>query len=269
MKVRVMPITHVSASKQAGPDLSAQTARQLLQALQVAQIELAMQSEKLRRAQAGCGTVKAPALIPEATLTAVTLSLVARGDPIERPLYRLIRPAHQHVFHRMRQQLLLSGETQACEWQVLQHVGAQAWVHLAATPALDDDGKSTMRIVLAGLSERTPRQANYQTEEEFSEDLLETVREPLLILDSTLRLVAANCNFYRALHRLPAQVIGKPIDELGNGQWKVPELRTALEGITGGQPMNSPRGPRPGSPMPPGPDIFRCRQANKPERCND
>ncbi len=131
--------------------------------------QLAMQNEEVRRAHAeldrqraryfdmfdnapvGYCIVNAQELILEVNLTAVTLLGVARHELMKRPLYQFIRPKHQPVFHQMRQQLLLSGEPQACELQVLRHFGAHAWVHLVATAAHDDDGRPTMRIVLSDI----------------------------------------------------------------------------------------------------------------------
>ncbi len=54
-----------------------------------------------------------------------------------------------------------------------------------------------MRVVLSDMSERNQLGIDLQSEKEFTEDLLETVREPLLMLDSKLRIDSANGNFYQ------------------------------------------------------------------------
>src|ERR1700686_2949393 len=67
--------------------------------------------------------------------------------------------------------------------------------------------------------------------ETYAQDIVDTVREPLLMLDSTLRVVSANNAFYQTFHVTPGETEGRLIYELGNGQWDIPDLRTLLEDI--------------------------------------
>ena len=72
--------------------------------------------------------------------------------------------------------------------------------------------------------------------ETYAQDVVDTVREPLLILDSTLRVHSANRAFYQTFHVAPDETEDRRIYELGNGQWDIPALRTLLEDIV---PMSS------------------------------
>ena len=63
------------------------------------------------------------------------------------------------------------------------------------------------------------------------EDIIETVREPLLVLDSDLRVLKANRSFYDSFKVTPGETIGNLIYDLGNRQWDIPMLRTLLEEI--------------------------------------
>src|SRR5919112_917306 len=65
----------------------------------------------------------------------------------------------------------------------------------------------------------------------YAQNIVDTVREPLLILDATLRVRSANRAFYQTFHVTPAETEGRLIYELGNGQWDIPDLRTLLEDI--------------------------------------
>jgi len=65
----------------------------------------------------------------------------------------------------------------------------------------------------------------------MAEAIVATVREPLLILDTKLRVVLANRSFYITFQVTPEDTIKKAIDELGNHQLAVPALRTLLEQI--------------------------------------
>jgi len=63
------------------------------------------------------------------------------------------------------------------------------------------------------------------------EDIVETVREPLIVLDSDLRVLSANRSFYDLFKVMPEETIGNLIYDLGNRQWDIPGLRTLLEDI--------------------------------------
>src|SRR6187399_2523041 len=65
----------------------------------------------------------------------------------------------------------------------------------------------------------------------YAQNIVDTVREPLLILDATLRVRSANRAFYQTFHVSPAETEGHLIYELGNGQWDIPDLRRLLEDI--------------------------------------
>jgi two-component system CheB/CheR fusion protein len=65
----------------------------------------------------------------------------------------------------------------------------------------------------------------------YFERIVDTVREPLLVLDGELRAVSANRSFYRTFRTTAKQTEGELVYELGNGQWDIVELRTLLEEI--------------------------------------
>jgi signal transduction histidine kinase/CheY-like chemotaxis protein len=77
-------------------------------------------------------------------------------------------------------------------------------------------------------TEPPPRVADIQN---FAQDVFDTVREPLLVLDAALRVRTANTAFYRTFRVSPAETEGRHIYELGNGQWELTALRTLLEDI--------------------------------------
>ncbi|WP_406696318.1 ATP-binding protein [Singulisphaera sp. Ch08] len=65
----------------------------------------------------------------------------------------------------------------------------------------------------------------------FAQSIVETVREPLLVLDAELRVWEANISFYQAFRVSPGQTEGRPIHELGAGQWDIPPLRRLLDEV--------------------------------------
>jgi signal transduction histidine kinase len=65
----------------------------------------------------------------------------------------------------------------------------------------------------------------------FAQNIVDTVREPLLILDTTLRVRSANRAFYQTFRVSPDQTEGCLVYELGNHQWDIPALRALLEDV--------------------------------------
>jgi signal transduction histidine kinase/CheY-like chemotaxis protein len=94
-------------------------------------------------------------------------------------------------------------------------------------------GSHSAIIVLAmeDVTERRRSEAILREIETYAQDIVDTVREPLLILDTTLRVQSGNRAFYRTFKVSPAETENRLIYELGNGQWDIPALRTLLEDI--------------------------------------
>ena len=67
--------------------------------------------------------------------------------------------------------------------------------------------------------------------QEYSESIINTIREPLLVLDQDLRVVTASRSFYGVFKVQPQDTVGQLIYDLGNKQWDIPKLRELLETI--------------------------------------
>ncbi|TIU30441.1 MAG: PAS domain S-box protein, partial [Mesorhizobium sp.] len=65
----------------------------------------------------------------------------------------------------------------------------------------------------------------------YAETIVETIRQPLLVLDGSLQVQSANRAFYNQFHVRKQETEGKLIYELGNGQWDIPILRTLLDEV--------------------------------------
>ena len=83
------------------------------------------------------------------------------------------------------------------------------------------------------VSERTSEIAAARV---FAQSIVDTVREPLLILNADLHVKSANRSFYETFRVEPPETEGRFIYDLGDGQWDIPALRTLLEEII---PKNS------------------------------
>jgi two-component system cell cycle sensor histidine kinase PleC len=66
---------------------------------------------------------------------------------------------------------------------------------------------------------------------EYSESIINTVREPLITLNQDLRVVSVSRSFYEVFKVNPEETVGQLIYDLGNKQWNIPKLRELLETI--------------------------------------
>jgi len=65
----------------------------------------------------------------------------------------------------------------------------------------------------------------------YAQNIIDTIREPLLVLDSDLRVVSANRSFYQTFKVIPEETERHLIYDLGNQQWDIPKLRELLSDI--------------------------------------
>jgi len=94
---------------------------------------------------------------------------------------------------------------------------------------ISEPGKMRQRV-----AEETKRKRVGKTvrkAEEYTESIMQTVREPLLVLDSDRKVISANRSFYQTFQVKPGEVEGKVLYDLGNRQWDIPKLRELLEEI--------------------------------------
>ncbi len=66
---------------------------------------------------------------------------------------------------------------------------------------------------------------------DFAMSIVQTVSQPLLLLDGDLRIRMANRAFYRTFQTTPLEAEGQLIHLLSHGGWDIPRLRNSLEGV--------------------------------------
>lgn len=71
----------------------------------------------------------------------------------------------------------------------------------------------------------------YWNAQGFAENIVEAVREALLVLSPDLIVLTANRSFYESFQVTPKETIGNFIYDLGNKQWDIPQLRLLLEEV--------------------------------------
>jgi signal transduction histidine kinase/DNA-binding response OmpR family regulator len=102
---------------------------------------------------------------------------------------------------------------------------------LNARQLQDGDHGELIVLAMEDVTERWRTETDLEAIETYAQNIVDTVREPLLILDTTLRVRSANRAFYQTFRVSSQETENRLIYELGNGQWDIPALRTLLEDI--------------------------------------
>jgi len=179
--------------------ISPEETRHILHELRVHQIELEMQNEELRQAQAefevsqaryfdlydlapvGYFTLSEKGIILEANLTAAALLGVAKSTLLKQPLTRFILPVDQDIYYRHRKQLFETGEPQACEIRVMRADAAPCWVLVDAAVARDADDAPLCRAVMSDISQLKQAEEELRESETRFRQLAESSWEGILI----------------------------------------------------------------------------------------
>ena len=86
-------------------------------------------------------------------------------------------------------------------------------------------------LTFTDISKRVAAEVAEKLALKLAEGIIDTVREPLLVLDENLKIIFASSSFYRDFQVTREDTMGRPIYSLGNKQWDIPKLRELLEKI--------------------------------------
>jgi len=86
-------------------------------------------------------------------------------------------------------------------------------------------------ILQAQIAERKRAEETFEKAQEYTESIVETIREPLIVLTPDLKVISANRSFYETFQVAPEETEGRFIFDVGNHQWDIPALRELLEEI--------------------------------------
>jgi two-component system CheB/CheR fusion protein len=106
------------------------------------------------------------------------------------------------------------------------------WYDLRIRPYRTIDNKIDGAVVmLVDIDALKQSKEEVEYSRNYAQAIVETVREPLIVLGGDLRAITANQSFYRMFQVAPAETEQRLIFELGNGEWNIPKLREMLEDI--------------------------------------
>ena len=116
---------------------------------------------------------------------------------------------------------------------VIERPDGSRWTALAhATPFHDEAGRVAGAVsLLLDITEQRQAARVMADARAYAESIVDTVREPLLVLDGELRVKSASRSFYRVFGVTPQETGNRLVYELGNRQWDIPALRKLLTEI--------------------------------------
>jgi two-component system CheB/CheR fusion protein len=89
-------------------------------------------------------------------------------------------------------------------------------------------------INLANISDIKAGEEKLRVAHAYTEAIIDTIREPLVVVDGELRVVSASQSFYRFFGAQPADTLGRPLPDTDAHHLDVPKLREFLDRLKGG-----------------------------------
>jgi PAS domain S-box-containing protein len=225
--------------------------RRVQEELENQQVELEMQNEELQRVQSdlelsrnkyselydfapvGYFTFDAAGVIQNVNLTGAQMLGIERSSLVDRSFNAFIADTDgREIFSQHLASVLRGSEMQRCEIKLTGKKGTVLYGQLQSVTVDASTRKDSH--VLSSIVDGTVAQqlgAEVQDAREYAENIVETVRKPLVVLDSDLRLLTANHSFYETFKVTHEETIGHFIYDLGNRQWDIPRLRVLIESI--------------------------------------
>jgi two-component system CheB/CheR fusion protein len=117
-----------------------------------------------------------------------------------------------------------------CEREVRTCQGAWYLARIQPYRTLDNIIEGVV-LTFTDISKRIEAEMAVQLARELAENVVNTLRAPLLVLEGDLQVVSANRAFYQYFQVTAADTVGRKIYDLGNSQWDIPALRELLEVI--------------------------------------
>ncbi|MFQ6607325.1 MAG: PAS domain S-box protein [Fidelibacterota bacterium] len=110
--------------------------------------------------------------------------------------------------------------------------GKEVPITNTSAPIRNHHGEITgVVLVFRDRTEQRKIQREVEEAKKYAESIVATIREPLVVLDSQLKVISANRAFYRTFKVNENETVQKYIYDLGNRQWDIPKLRKLLEEI--------------------------------------
>src|SRR5450756_2613088 len=92
-------------------------------------------------------------------------------------------------------------------------------------------GATQILLAIEDITERKRLEDELRDASEYAQDIVNTVREPLVVLDDKFRVISTNRSFSSTFKVTPEMSENTLLFDLGNRQWNIPKLRELLEEV--------------------------------------
>jgi signal transduction histidine kinase len=165
--------------------------------------------------------------IIEANLTLAALLQTDREQLIGKPLTHWMAPMAQDIWQPYWQELRQGRTSSSAILTLDAGKGTLCHVRIHARICQHQEHVPEYRLAFCEVY-REPAPMIYQ----HALSIMETIRQPLLVLDEHLIVEVANRAFYEAFQMSAEETIGQCIYDLDDGQWDIPALRALIDRLS-------------------------------------
>jgi two-component system CheB/CheR fusion protein len=190
-------------------------------------------AERLRRMMnvdvVGILTFDESGMLIESNDAFLEMSGYSRQEVLGRQLtWRMMTPPEFiEVSEQQMNMLAKTGRIGPYEKPFIRKDGSQCWMIFVGASL----GDGTIVEYCIDITRQRLAEAGMESAKLYSENIIKTLHEPLLVLSPAFQVHAANPAFYEQFQLSPEKTIGQPIYDLGNKEWAIPGLRELLEEI--------------------------------------
>jgi len=106
------------------------------------------------------------------------------------------------------------------------------WFQMRVMPYRTSENRiNGVAVTFNDISTIKELERSLQEAKSYAQNIVETVSEPLIVLNSAMQVVSANRTFYETFQVTPQETEGKLIYGLGNKQWDIAGLHQLLAAI--------------------------------------
>jgi len=113
--------------------------------------------------------------------------------------------------------------------------GEVRMVEVHSSP-IDIGGKTILFSIIYDITDRIRTEEellrisdDFQFSRDYAQSIVDTVREPLIVLNGSFEVISASRSFYTIFEVMPEATLGKVLYTLGDNQWDIPPLHEMLE----------------------------------------
>ncbi|NDW59498.1 PAS domain-containing protein [Yangia sp. PrR004] len=114
---------------------------------------------------------------------------------------------------------------------VFEHIGRRVMRLNARKTERAGNGSRHILLAIEDVTFESDTAAELERQRLLSNGIVDTIRQPLLVLDDRLSIVTASRYFYTKFQVDREATVGRRLNDLGSGQWNIPQLLDLLNNV--------------------------------------